>query len=454
MTATIESGHSEQVFLFNVDHARSARRGGDGKAADGLEKMLEYLAKHESTATLTPLDGSDAQPIAAHSASIAKLSGQYLLRANSKQDSLAFEKMLGDDARVEGVYRPPSYRSTPADTTIAAATAVPGGGEAGDAPFTPEEQAKVAQANAVKQWGIDRCGFREAWRHLEHGENPGPIVMIDNGRHLGHRELQGVIDYNGPKRFGQASIADHASSVAAIMCARRGEKQEPGVEGMDGCCSAGIELFNVWTRHHGVDHAVLYNALKRAINLKRPVVNISMWLQTKDHHLEGLLQECAQNDVAVVAAIGNTGTSATEFYPATDPNVIAVAATDPADRRYTGSITGRQVFIAAPGENILTVVGDTDYDHLTGTSFSAPFVSAAVWLAKKRSGKQRLTNLQVRWLLAHSVEKPGQGRTKELGYGRLDMGQLVKQLPKVPSSDECVAFFGQTLPNPDRLALR
>jgi subtilisin family serine protease len=154
-----------------------------------------------------------------------------------------------------------------------------------------------------------------------------------------------------------------------------------------------------------------------------------------------------------VAAIGNTGTSATEFYPATDPNVIAVAGTDPADRRYIGSITGSQAFVAAPGENILTVVGDSDYDHLTGTSFSAPFVSAAVWLAK-RGSKQRLTNAQVRWLLAHSVEKPGQGRTMELGYGRLDMGQLVKQLPKVPSSDECTSFFGHTLPSAERMALR
>src|SRR5262249_51731723 len=158
-----------------------------------------------------------------------------------------------------------------------------------DAPWDEDELAKIAAASAVTQWGLERCGFREALSELADGRDPGPIVMIDNGRHLDHPELEGVIDYNGPTRIGQASIADHASSVAAIMSARRKEKKRPGAEDIDGCCPAQIELFNIWTRNHGVDHAVLYNALKRAIALKRPVINMSIWLDAKDHKLESLL---------------------------------------------------------------------------------------------------------------------------------------------------------------------
>jgi len=432
---------SERVLVVEIDRSAS-----QPEAGDDLEKLVAHVKENSDgrengdAATLTLLDGSRSHAGLAPSASAADLSGTYVFRATSKEHSDAFERQLRNHSRVGGrVYRPPAYRTAPVDKTAArprpaAAPALVPSYDIAD---------KLAEADAVVQWGLTRCGFPEVWDKLT-GEDPGPIVMIDNGSHLGHRELHGVIDYTGPGKIGQASIADHASSVAAVMCARRGESKPAGAQDMDGCCPAKIELFNVWTKNHGVDHALLYNALTHAINNRRPVVNISIWLQGKDHYLERLLTQCEDNHVFVVAAIGNVGNGATSFYPATDPHVVAVAATDPADQHYVDSITGREAFIAAPGENIFTVVGDSDYDRLTGTSFAAPFVSAAAWLAKrKRSG---LTNNQVRWVLSQCVAQPGQGRNSIVGYGRLDVRHMAEHLKRVPSNDECARHLAADLP--------
>jgi subtilisin family serine protease len=249
--------------------------------------------------------------------------------------------------------------------------------------------------------------------------------MIDIGNNRQHPNVAGRVVHAEPPTFGQESIADHASSVAAIMAA------DPAAgEGMRGCCSAEIVLFNVWTRNDGLDQHAFYNALKSAIDLKLPVVNVSVWLheEAEDTLLKELLAECARNNVVVVAAAGNAGTSGQVFWPAADDNVIAVAATNPLDQRHSQSSTGRHVFIAAPGENILTTVGKTDYDFVSGTSFAAPFVSAAVWLIKRNL--DRLSTQDVRDILRVSVATPGEDRTPELGYGRLDMRRLAAEIAR------------------------
>lgn len=439
--ATSEPVRSERVVVFDVEPAAAG-----SAPADGLERLVAYLAEAGPHAGLTRLDGSDAETAGDHAISPAAMAGSYLFRADSKVESQRLEEVLRADPRVRGVYRPPAYRGPRAGSAVAAASAAPAAvSPPVPAPWNPVIAAKIAKASTVKQWGLERCGFPEVWGELDRGGDPHPIVMLDNGSHLGHPQLAGVIrKYVAPKKPRHASIADHAGSVAAIMCARRDAHGRQSDGAMDGCCSAEIELFNVWTTNDGLDHDTLYNGLVRAIAHRRPVVNISLWLHDSrvDEKVASLLDECEKNNVVVVAAMGNAGTSPEKFFPATHPTVIAVAATDPGDERSANSSVGRHAFIAAPGENIYTVVGDTDYECMTGTSFAAPFVSAAAWLARRR--RPDLIPVQVRWLLSQSVAEPGAPRNPEVGFGRLDMRQLVRHLDKVPSPAECARFLSES----------
>jgi subtilisin family serine protease len=110
--------------------------------------------------------------------------------------------------------------------------------------------------------------------------------------------------------------------------------------------------------------------------------------------------------------------------------VVAVGATNKDDRPAAGSNTGKHIWLSAPGESILTVIGDgaLDYKYLSGSSFAAAMVTAAVWLARRK--KPSLTPSDVRELLRLSAYRPDgiPGHDSEIGHGRLDMRRLAELL--------------------------
>jgi hypothetical protein len=427
--AASNPNQSERVLLFTVDPSADA-------AAGALEKLVAYVSETGVHASLVSLDAFDNERRDRPTTNASEISGDYLFRAHSQAQADRFAELLGADSRVRDLYRPPSYRARRTDTPLVSRDL--------SAPWSPDIAKKTAEAAGVVQWGLKRCGFLDVLDKFSLKGKLEPIVMIDNGNHLRHPQLDGVISKNVlPGAPYQPSVADHSSSVAAIIAARKGNGKTG--ESMDGCCPAQIEMFNAWTTNDGLDQEVVYWGLINAIQNRRPVVNMSIWLEDVqiDEKVASLLDECEKNNVVVVAAIGNAGTNPVKFFPANCSTVIAVAATDPGDQRQVDSSVGSHAFIGAPGENIYTVVGDTDYDRMTGTSFAAPFVTAAVWLA--RTQRPELTPVQVRWLIAHSVENPEAPRNPELGFGRLDMRQLVNYIGKVPEPEECARFLEDSL---------
>lgn len=87
----------------------------------------------------------------------------------------------------------------------------------------------------------------------------------------------------------------------------------------------------------------------------------------------------------IIAGAGSSNTS-TKFYPAADPNVLAVGATETNDRRTItsnyGTTTSPWVDIAAPGDQIMTTQRGGLYESKTGTVLSAAIVAgvaARVW---------------------------------------------------------------------------
>lgn len=272
-------------------------------------------------------------------------------------------------------------------------------------------------------WWLQRCGFAAG---LDEGPDPGPIAIIDQGRNAGHPELAGRIVKEAGPSSGSPSKSIHAGAVAGVIAALQDGKD------VDGCCAAKLHLYNVWSTRK-FDSLAYYMALKEVAAEDSPVrvLNLSMGSTVSDRRVEQLVQECIARGVTVVAAMGDlAGDGHTPVFPAAYPGVIAVGASDRSDARLASSSTGEHIWLSAPGEQILTLLGNDGFRERSGTSYAAAMVSAAAWLALR--ARPCLAPGQVRDLLSRSVAGNGK-HTRELGHGRLDIPAMAAALEKIPA---------------------
>jgi len=131
--------------------------------------------------------------------------------------------------------------------------------------------------------------------------------------------------------------------------------------------------------------------------------------------------------VVVVASVGNNGQQMT-VYPAGLSNVMGVASVSDADTLSTFSNYGAPpVWVAAPGEAIISTYPFATYAAGWGTSFSTPFVAGTV--ALMRSGTlsllQGLNTGLNQTLAAEAISHAQSGCGSNCGHGILDVYQSV-----------------------------
>ena len=125
-------------------------------------------------------------------------------------------------------------------------------------------------------------------------------------------------------------------------------------------------------------------AVKLAVDLGAKIINMSFGtddsalapMSPKPH--ADVVRYALGHGCILVAASGNNGRE-TRYWPAAYEGVIAVGACDDGCRPSDFSTRGEHVALCAPGERVLSC-GLTGYSHVTGTSFAAPFVTAAIAL--------------------------------------------------------------------------
>ncbi|HLM68418.1 MAG TPA: S8 family serine peptidase [Longimicrobium sp.] len=327
-----------------------------------------------------------------------------ILTLSPGDDLSEFEGMLRDDTEhIEYVHRP--------------AVRYPLSTHLGFDEFDPDDP----------QWGLAKCGFRDVWDTLETSPTLKPIGIIDKGGNKGHKELAAKFLKTVPRGGDGQSDANHATSVAGVIAAARGD--EP-IERLVGCCSADLHLYNVW-RHGKFNPCGYYRALRAVADDQLPVVNLSIGWICEDKTEQEHIRVCRKRGVVVVAAMGNRGKKSPPFYPAAYDDVVAVGGVNASDQPVASSSWGSHMWISAPGERILTVNGESGYHKQDGTSFAAPFVTAAVWLARRY--RPCLNVDQVREVLKQSVAPDTVPRNKHkcssaVGHGRLDMRRMVEVL--------------------------
>jgi subtilisin family serine protease len=267
---------------------------------------------------------------------------------------------------------------------------------------------------ADSQYALARLHIPEA-QALSHGENVR-VAVVDSIIDATHPELAGVID----STFDAVGAPDekpnsHGTAVASLIV---GHVRLHGV-----ATAARILAVRSFTTNPDGDGttATTFNIIKGldwAVSQHAQIINMS-FAGPPDPATSHTLAGAAEKGIVLIAAAGNTGPRSPPMFPADDPSVIAVAATDPTDHLFKRSTPGPHISVAAPGVDIVVAVPNGAYDVQTGTSFAAPLVSGIAALMLSRNAS--LDTKAVRTILeatAHDLGSPG--RDDQYGAGLVD----------------------------------
>jgi thermitase len=159
----------------------------------------------------------------------------------------------------------------------------------------------------------------------------------------------------------------------------------------------------------------ILRAIYVAVKSNAQVINMSFNLSSYSQEVKNAVQYANAQGVVCVAAAGNDGQN-TVVYPAGLTNlVMGVASTTNNDQRSSFSNYGSQlVWLAAPGEGIVTTYPFGLYAAAWGTSFSTPFVAGTVALLEQMRGQCDQSD-------AGNAVANAVPLSSDLGHGRLDI---------------------------------
>jgi hypothetical protein len=268
------------------------------------------------------------------------------------------------------------------------------------------------------------------------------VAVIDSEIDLEHPDLEGAI----VERFDAVGRRDephsHGTAMAgAIVAHRKLMGIAPGARilAVHAFSPESKEGPQATTRH-------ILAGLEWAINKGARVINMS-FAGPYDPMLQLAMKKAHEKGIVLIAAAGNMGPKSPPLYPAADPHVIAVTATDESDKLFAQANQGPHVAVAAPGVNILEPAPNATYQLTTGTSVAAAHVSGVAALLIERNPS--LDPTAVHEILTLSAKKAGAAtRDDQLGWGLIDPAKALVDAEAKVAQDATPATPAAAKPAP------
>jgi subtilisin family serine protease len=239
------------------------------------------------------------------------------------------------------------------------------------------------------------------------------IAVIDSEVDGEHSELAGAIADRYATVGEKEKAHSHGTAMAGAISAR---DRLLGV-----APSAKILAIRAFSESENSADGTSFNIIRAidwAVSQGARVINMS-FAGPFDPSLARALKSAHDKGVVLIAAAGNAGPKAPPLWPAGDPHVIAVTATDAQDRLFRQANRGNHVTVAAPGVDILAAAPEAAYQLSTGTSIATAHVSGVVALMLERD--PNLTPEAVRQVLESTATDLGpKGRDAQFGWGLIN----------------------------------
>jgi type VII secretion-associated serine protease mycosin len=298
----------------------------------------------------------------------------------------------------------------------------------------PASAAAAAEA-AADQWQLEFLHAAEA-NAITEGDGV-VIALIDSGVDGTHPDLAGSLisgfDFDRGSGNGQSDLDGHGTSMAGFIAAhgqRTGIAPKAKIMPLKAGLSTTVPKAFDWAVEHGAT-----------------IISVSQ--SGKDSpDLEAAVNRALAAGVLVVAGAGNVPGDHTVTYPAAYPGVIAVGAIGRSGQHATVSVTGSELVLAAPGEDLATIIPMTfgGYaENSFGTSDATALVAGVAALVKAKFPDLKGPEIYHR-LIATADDKGAPGRDPEYGYGIVNPVQALTAdvAPATASATPATSISGGT----------
>ena len=283
----------------------------------------------------------------------------------------------------------------------------------------PAPPSAVAAGDPLRpqQWALDALRAEQVWQRQRAGDVV--VAVVDTGVDATHPDLVGQVvpgwDAFSSTTRGMVDPNGHGTGVAGIIGAVVGNGV--GIAGF--APDVRILPIRVLDENRIGSITDVERGIRAATSLGADVINLSFGSARPAPGIRTAIAEATLAGAVVIASAGNSyELDGGPRYPAADSEVTSVAAVDRSLRHARFSTAHPTVDVTAPGTDILMLDHGGGYALDAGTSFSAPYVSAAAALLRARY--PRATPAQITERLVESVRDLGpKGHDDLHGHGLL-----------------------------------
>jgi membrane-anchored mycosin MYCP len=253
------------------------------------------------------------------------------------------------------------------------------------------------------------------------------VAVIDSGVDPRHPQLSDEQVLPGRDyldgRDARVDCAGHGTAVAGIIAAS--PQAGAGPQGIAPGATilpvrvSELEIIDNEQNGRTVTPGQFARSIRWAVDHDAHVLNLSVVLYRDDPAVRSAVEYAIDNDVVVVAAVGNLHDNGDPTpYPAAYDEVIGVGSIGPDGTRSPFSQVGPYVDLVAPGGDVPAPAPAGGHQRVNGTSFAAPFVSATAALIREYRPELSARQVAAR-ILATTDPAPG-GRRAAYGAGALN----------------------------------